>query len=158
MRIGEKLMRFSWESLTIFIFSWESHEILMSTQENFCKGCQSMMFFLVFCWKIVFFFFFAFNPQSFQLAAFPVWAAPMVEHVLIRRMELVTYVNAQPSSLVTRAKAVSNLYGGLEYFRQNRSCVLLSQKRSNSHLSAHETCVTNYFCVLCVCSPPTRTT
>ena len=39
MRFGEKLMRFSWESLTIFIFSWESHEILMSTHENFCKGC-----------------------------------------------------------------------------------------------------------------------
>ena len=38
MRFGEKLMRFSWESLTIFIFSWESHEILMSTHENFCKG------------------------------------------------------------------------------------------------------------------------
>ena len=38
MKFGKKLMRLSWESLTIFIFSWESHEIVMSTHENFCKG------------------------------------------------------------------------------------------------------------------------
>ena len=49
MRFGEKLMRFSWESLTIFIFSRESHDILMSTHENFCKG---LSFFLSFSLSI----------------------------------------------------------------------------------------------------------